>query len=397
MANSIIMPKAGMAMEEGVILRWLVKEGDSVKKGDAVAEIETDKATMKVEAETDGTVLKILVAENETVPATRTIAWLGNPGEEIPAESAASGGEPKTEQEEMTSAMKSTAGENAATPPALAGRVKATPAARKIAREKGIDLAKVIPTGTSGEIRTKDLWEVDGKRTPISASEKNDTRMPLTNIQRTTGKRMFQSHSQIPAVTIHTKADVTGLIEVRNRLRETPNGNITINDLLLKATAAALERHPRINSVLDGDDLVYKGAINLNMAVATDNGLLAPVIRNANLLNIGQISRIAAELVQKGKEGRIEAEELEGGTFTISNIGKFGITSFTPIVNQPQAAILGICAIEDGVRPIEGKVLPYKRMGLSLTFDHRIVDGMEAAQFIACLRELLENPSEILT
>ena len=438
MAESIIMPKAGMAMEEGIILKWFIKEGDSVNKGDVVAEVETDKATMEVEADASGTVLKIIFPENETVEATKPMAWLGEPGESIPeTETIAKKDDQPTESVNDQEASETLSDPSVTTTDTTSGKIKATPAARKTAEDRNISLSQIHATGRSGEIRKIDvesfkqtsatplaqkiadaegidLAGIDGSgikgkvfSSDLSAAEKRtvhtsavsvqpDKRVALTNIQKITGKRMFQSHSEIPVVTINTKADVTELLQVRQQLMAAVNQKITINDFLLKATAIAIEENPGINAVLDGQDLIYKGSINLNMAVATKVGLMVPVIQNANLLSIRQISEKAAVLVQKGKEGKIGLEDLEGGTFTVSNVGMFGITSFTPIINQPQAAILGVCGIEDELVLVDEKVSVSKKMGLSLTFDHRIIDGAESAVFISRLRELLEKPLAIL-
>ena len=407
MTESIIMPKAGMAMEKGVIVKWLIKEGDTVRKGDVVAEVETGKATMEIEAETAGTVLKILFDENETVPVTETLAWLGQPGESIPgiSENCENRGEPKPEKP-ITGTGTADKQKEADSEP-FEGKIKATPAARRIAAKRNIPLAQTSPTGRHGEIRRGDIPLIRQVETEFPTgktiqnnrpllSKRSDTRVPLTNFQKIAGRRLFRSHSEIPAVTIDTRADVTGLLTVRKQLTEALHQKITVNDFLLKATAIALEEHPKMNSVLDGNDLICKGSINLNMAVATDHGVMVPVIRNANLQGMKQISQIAEELIRKGREGRLEPEDLEGGTFTVSNVGMFGITSFTPIINQFQAAILGICGIEKELQLIDGKVVERKKMGLSLTFDHRIVDGMESARFIGRIRGLLENPLTIV-
>jgi pyruvate dehydrogenase E2 component (dihydrolipoamide acetyltransferase) len=440
MAESIIMPKAGMAMEEGIILKWFIKEGDVVNKGDVVAEVETDKATMEVEADGSGTVLKILYPENETVEATKPMAWLGKPGESIPESAVSTSGKTDLQKQAViTTEQISDSNEEQSNAVLVTndGQIKATPAARRVAKERGLSLENIPASGRSGEIRESDVLAfkqtlatplatkmakaegidlsgvqgsgVEGKvfSTDLTATETTarqkvigttieDKRVALTNIQKITGKRMFQSHSEIPVVTINTKADVTELLDIRQRLMAAVDQKITINDFLLKATAIAIEENPRVNSVLDGDDLVYKGSINLNMAVATKIGLMVPVIKSANFLSIRQLSQKAAELVQKGKEGKIRPDDLEGGTFTISNVGMFGITSFTPIINQPQAAILGVCGIEDELKLVDEKVIVCKKMGLSLTFDHRIIDGAESAIFISRIRDLLEKPLAIL-
>jgi pyruvate dehydrogenase E2 component (dihydrolipoyllysine-residue acetyltransferase) len=434
MAESIIMPKTGMSMEEGTIIEWMVKEGDVVSVGDPVAEIETDKSTMELESDYSGTIIKIVHQDGETVPVIKTIAWIGEKGEAIPEEIAA---EDKAEVKKVEADSISSASQQS--DPGMAsdidGRFKATPAARRVASERGVSLSSIQPSGRFGEIREKDVLDLKiTKSTPLAqrmaedqgidlsavkgsghngkifTSDLNtsragqagttpvgeDQRVPLTKIQKITGKRMFQSHSEIPVVSMDTKADVSELMKIRKQLNETLDCRITINDFVLRATALALEENPRINSVLDGDDLIYKSGINLSMAVATKKGLLVPVVRNANILSLRQLSKEAAAIAQRGRDGKLGPDEMEGGTFTVSNIGMYGISSFTPIINQPQAAILGVCAISDKLIMKEGQIESIKEMGLSLTFDHRIVDGAEASIFFSRIRDLLEKPLAIL-
>jgi pyruvate dehydrogenase E2 component (dihydrolipoamide acetyltransferase) len=421
MAYSIIMPKTGMAMEEGIILEWRVAVGDRVERGDIVALIETDKSTMELESDYDGVILSILKQAGETVPVTQVMAWIGKAGEAVP----------KTPPGETKP--------GAGTSPAFIPRqvsadrkLKATPAARKLALDKGIDLSSVTPGGTSGEIRRGDVEKAGSiKATPLarrmaedqgialndvkgsgyngkifsadlgvpiaqSPAPKADTRVPLTNIQRVTGKRMLESRLTIPDVTQHTRADVTKMLALRKELNEKPGIKITVNDFILAAVVKALETNPRLNSLLDGDELIYKGSINLGMAVATERGLLVPVIRNAHTLSLRQLSAQAADLARRAREGRLKTEEMIGGTFTVSNVGMFGVTAFTPIINPPEAAILGVCSVEDELRLEGEKAVNRKIMGLSLTFDHRILDGAGAAVFIQTVKDLLESPAVIL-
>ncbi len=402
MAEAVIMPKTGMAMEEGVITEWLVKEGDRVSIGDPIVEIETDKSSMEVESDCEGTVLKILYDNGTTVPVVQTIAWIGSPGESIPAP-------PNIIKKEDTPAKKLIAAE----------KIKATPAARRVASEKGLPLKDISPSGRNGEIRVADVrstplaWRKaeaegvdltsvegsghDGKifATDLSRPNRN-TRIPLTNIQKITGQRMFQSYTEIPSVSMDTRADVSELLKIRKQLNKNLIEKITINDFVLKATAIALEENPRLNSILDGDDVLIKPSININMAIATEKGLLVPVVNKVNKITLRQLSGKTAELVKKGREGKLNPDDMEGGTFTVSNIGTFGITSFTPIINQPQAAILGVCAVDETLKLVNGEVQSRQVMNLSISFDHRIVDGAEASVFFSRIRELLENPLVIL-
>lgn len=425
MANSIIMPKTGMAMEAGVIVEWRVKAGDQVHKGDIVALIETDKSTMELESDYDGVILAIRGKAGETVPVTKVIAWIGQPGETLPEEAA-----PATDSGQR------------AVSPEEGPRPKAAPAARALAKERGIALSSISPGGRSGEIRRADVAAAGSavKATPLArrmaeaegiplkdlrgsgyggkifsgdlsaplggpaggSPARGDTRVPLTNIQRITGKRMTESRQTIPEVTENTRADVTRMLALRKELNDQLNAagaaaKITVNDFAAAATVKALAAHPRMNSVLDGNELVYKGSVNLGVAVATDRGLLVPVLRNAQDRGLLALSAALADLAAKARGGKLSPDEMSGGTFTVSNVGMYGITAFTPIINPPEAGILGVCAVEDELGLDGERVVSRKKMGLSLAFDHRIVDGADAALFLKTLRELLEAPLLILT
>jgi pyruvate dehydrogenase E2 component (dihydrolipoamide acetyltransferase) len=448
MANSIIMPKTGMAMEEGVIIEWRIKEGDPVKKGDVVALIETDKSTMELESDYDGVILAILGKAGETVPVTKVIAWIGKPGEAVPRDSgpkAVTSSGPAAVPS-GSSAAPASASPAAVSPAALTGdgKTKATPAARALAKEKGLDLAAVAPGGKYGEIRRADVEKTASgsavNATPLARrvaeaegislagiqgsghagkifsadlsaafaargsavlQARPDSRVPLTNIQRITGKRMSESRQTIPEVTENTRADVTRMLAIRKELNDQLNASgvsakITVNDFVLAAAAKALAAHPRMNSVLAGNELIYKGSVNLGLAVATERGLLVPVLRGAQNLGLVAISAAAANLAARAREGKLSPEEMSGGTFTVSNVGMYGITAFTPIINPPEAGILGVCAIEDELKLEGEKVVNRKKIGLSLAFDHRIVDGADSALFLKTIRELLEAPLLII-
>ncbi len=409
-----------MAMEEGTIVEWFVKEGDIVDTGDVLAEIETDKSTMELESDYDGSILKILYEDGSTVPVTETIAWIGKPGEIAPDNPKSTIPEPISDQSsepdriKATPAAKRVAAEkgihlNQVNPTGRHGEireadvlsinpVRATPLAQRVAQSEGLDLFQVQGTGHEGKVFVSDLSSPNSASVDQSAPVENvqDRIVPLTKIQKITGERLLRSHTEIPVVSMDTRADVTKLLGMRKELNETLETKITINDFILKAAAMALKENPRVNSVLDNDNLIYKGSVNLSMAVATDRGLLVPVIRDADKLTIRQLSLKAADMASKGREGKLTPNDMEGGTFTISNIGMYGITSFTPIINQPQAAILGVCAIEEKLTLVDGAVNAVQVMGLSLTFDHRIVDGAEASIFLSRIRELLEKPLAIL-
>lgn len=455
MAGTIIMPKSGMAMEEGVIIKWLKKEGDKIEKGEPVLEVETDKSTMEVEADYEGTLLKIVYNEGDTVPVTEVVGWIGEPGEEIPEAAkkpaaAASGSAgisapaASAADGESTAGADSTAGAAAQAAVSESGRVKATPAARRIAKEKNIDLTSVYPGGKYGEVRAADVAAAKTvKATPLAgriaeregvelaglagsgkdgkifskdiaaalaakraAAEAEDSgagslepeRIKLNNIQRITGKRMLASHLELPPVTVNAEADVTDLLAVRKELNAGGDMHITVNDFVLKAVVRALLKNPRMNASLgaasdtEAAELLLYPYIHLGVAVATPKGLLVPVIRNAERKTLLQLSREMAEIRGKAADGKLNPDDLTGSTFTVSNIGKYGVTSFTPIINQPEAGILGVCAIQDRLARIDGEITDRKILGLSLTFDHRIVDGAESAEFMQTLVGLLEKP-----
>ena len=411
MANSIIMPKTGMAMEEGTILEWKINAGDKVAKGDVVALIETDKATMELESDYDGVILAVLSQAGETVPVTKVIAWVGQAGEAVPDRTEAAKGAAGSNIVNAAAAAKTAANTNS---DIVSGEVsagvpgqgiRATPAARALAKEHGIDLHSIIPTGKFNEIKKASveavLSEAVLSHAPTVSVDRSDTIVPLTNIQKITGRRMTESWQIIPEVTSHMKADVTDMLVLRKELNNSLSvsgkpGKITINDFILTATVKALLAYPRLNSVLDGNNLIYKGNINLGMATATKRGLVVPVIHNAQDYPLLSLSLKAAELSAKAREGSLKSEEMTGGTFTISNIGMFGITSFTPIINSPEAAILGVCAVEDQVKLDGEKLVNRKIIGISLAFDHRIIDGAESSLFLKEIKDILEMPLLIL-
>jgi pyruvate dehydrogenase E2 component (dihydrolipoamide acetyltransferase) len=428
MAEAIIMPKTGMAMEEGTIIEWLVAVGDLIEVGTVVAEIETDKSTMELESDSEGTLLRIDYDAGETVPVTLPIAWVGKTGEELPPEPG----------RQAIPAAGPEAGKQAAPAPQepTPGRVKATPAARKAAAREQIDLHTVAASGRYGEIRERDVraaepkrvtplaarmaeaqqidvrgvsgsgWDgkvfsadlkaADQQKSTVQAAAVEDELVPLTTIQKITGRRMLESSQGIPSVTEHTRADVTSLLAMRAQINEDGAHRLTINDFVLLAVVRALSEHRRMNAVFQGDSLLYKGSIHLGMAVATPRGLLVPVIRDADHYTLSGLSARARDLAENAREGHLSPDELSGSTFSVTNVGMMGITAFTPIINPPEVGILGVCSIEEVLALKEGSVIQKRMMGLSLSFDHRAVDGAEASYFLKAVREYLESPLSML-
>lgn len=454
MAVEIIMPKAGMAMEEGTVIKWLKKIGEHVDSGEPLLEIETDKTSMEVESPAAGYLIKTLKDAGDVVPVTQVIGYLGELNEKVDAaagtpvsaiDSASAGDAAKAAPaEESKAQVVSAAGARKLA--SQGGKVAATPAARRIALEKGIDLGTIAGSGSFGEIKAADVLNVRAvNATPLARRIAEDQNIDLENIRGSgingkirkedlglapaaqkaeaqpavkaeavnTGKptaarkpmkgmrkvimdRMLKSHLEIPPVTLNMKADVTELVALREKLNNTLGMKISINDFILRATAMALSESPNINVSLEGNEVVYKTEINVGMAVALEDGLIVPVIRDADKLSLVQIAAKSKELAGKAKNGGLLPDDYTGGTFTVSNLGMFDVLSFTPIINQPEAAILGACAIDKELKMIDDKIESRSMMGLSLTFDHRLVDGAQAAQFLKKIKLLLQEPLRVV-
>ena len=434
MATEVKLPRLGQGMESGTIVRWLKSEGDPVKKREPLYELDTDKVTQEVEAEADGVLLRIVVAEGEVSVGT-TVAVIGSEGEEVP-ELSGNGGAPAAEarQEEQPAAApqpdgaqmeggrapardeerergraasvpEATATEEAAAQAAPAGpeggdaRVKASPLARRIARERGIDLAAVRGTGPEGRIVAEDVEQAAAAPAaavpaPAAAPAGQVEIVQLTSVRKTIARRLTDAW-QAPVFQLQVDADATRLLWVREqlvaRLRE---GEVkpTVNDVLTRLAAAALVRHPAVNATFTGDEIQRHPAAHVGIAVAAPQGLVVPVIRGAERLSVGEIAAARADLVQRARDGKLTLQDLEGGTFTISNLGMYGIDRFTAVLNPPQVAILAVGAAVE--RPVVsgGEVTVAPMLALTLTCDHRAIDGAEGAEFLQTLQALVETP-----
>lgn len=407
MATEIRMPQFGVSMETGTVAQWLKAEGDTVKAGDALASIETEKLTNDVVSEVDGVLLKIVAQEGEDIPVQGLMAYIGQPGEVLPDAGGMA----------APAAAADTAPAAAEHVPAPAGqmsggRVKASPLARKIAAKLGVDLSQVTPGGTSGRIRADDVraYAAQAPAAPAApaaaapapaaaAAEQmdGDTVEKLSGMRKVVAQRMQQSHTEIPPVTQVTKVDVTALMQFRRELLEKTGKKYSVNDLILKATAKCLAAHPEMLVSFDGSQIIHRAHVNLGMAVALDTGLIVPVIRDADKLSLDALAACAKDLAARAKDGGLTPDDYKGSTFTVSNLGMFGIEMFTPIVNQPDAAILGVTAVEDElVMEADGTISKHQVMRLCCTFDHRAMDGAVEARFGMALRDLLQSPVEIL-
>jgi len=399
-ATEVILPRLGQGMESGTIVRWLKSEGEPVEKGEPLFELDTDKVTQDVEAETSGVLLKIAVAEGE-VPVGRTVAFIGEPGEAVPEPVAVA---PKAEAEQ---AEEQPAAEPApVAQPATNGRLKASPLARRLALERGIDLGSVRGTGPEGRIVAEDVEreESGGRHRSFVSSEPHVEsrvsatglsgieRVPLTNIRKTIARRLTEAW-QIPVFQLQTSADMTRVHALVARLRERdPDVRVTITDVLTKVCAQALMRHREVNAEFTEEAILLHPSANVGLAVAAPQGLVVPVIHGAERLSLTQIARVRADLVGRAREAKLRAEDIEGGTFTISNLGMYAVESFTAVLNPPQAAIVAVGATEDRVVVAGGETAVRPMLTLTATFDHRAVDGAPAAAFLQTLKESLEDP-----
>ena len=371
------MPRLSDSMEEGTVAKWLVEEGGLVARGQPLVEIDTDKATMEYESESDGTLLEILVAEGETAPIGRPIARIGSPSEHGGAE-APTPSTPAPEPERGPSTS----------PTPRGSRVNASPIAKRLAQEHGVDLSSLQGTGPSGMITKEDVEQAAGAGSSAQAAGGPE---PLSRVQRAVARHMVEA-AAVPTFAVEVEIDMTACSELRGSLDPRPS----FNDLVVKACGIALGEHPRVNASYSEQGFRYATEINVGIAVAADDALLVPVIRGADRKSIAEIGAKSRELAERARSGKLTPAELDGGTFTISNLGMHGVRRFEALLNAPQAAILAVGAVEP--RPAvgdNGDILVRPLMSATLVCDHRILYGAEAAVFLARVRELLEDPASL--
>lgn len=384
MATAIVMPKLGLSMKTGTVGKWLKKEGDTIKKGEALVEVMTDKITNKVEAPAAGTLLKIISAKGAKLPVGGLMGVIGEAGEDITAilsaaPSDAAGAAPKAA---------SSSGE----------RVKISPAARKLADDNGIDYNRINGTGPEGRITKEDV-EKAIENGVGSADDRPTTKViPYEGMRRAVGENMQASWTTNAKVTEHVSVDMSGILALRKMINEgaKDKDKISVTALLTKAVARAIEINPIVNITLDGEEVKTLKDINIGMAVAVPDGLIVPVIKNANEKKLAEVNAEINDLAKRGRKNKIDPDEMSGGTFTITNLGGYGsVDWFTPIINPPESAILGVGRTIDKPTVVNGEVVVRPMMGLSLSFDHRIIDGAPAAEWLAVLIKLIENPQKI--
>ena len=436
MATKVSMEALSPTMEEGKLVKWLKNEGDAVKTGDPLAEVETDKAIMELVARGDGVLRKRVLNEGDAAPVGTLVGIIAAADENIdaliggagaaakaPAPAAAPAGAtpapaPPTATPAPAAAAPVAAAPAAAAPapaaeapatPTSGGATRSSPLARRLATERGMDISALKGSGPNGRIVKRDV-EAAGVGSPVSqpagasaqaytaapkrAEAQGDFRdEPLSSIRKVIAKRLGESIGPIPTFYLTAELDLTRVMEMRAAMAELgPEFKVSVNDVLLKATAVALSQHPEVNAHWGGDHIRYHNRVHLGMAVATDDGLIVPVIFDADTKRMSQISREAKELATRARERKLKPEEFTGSTFSVSNLGMFGIDQFTAIINPPEAAIIAIGTSEDKLVVIDGEAVVRKRIRLTMSCDHRIIDGAVGAKFLQTLRRLVENP-----
>jgi pyruvate dehydrogenase E2 component (dihydrolipoamide acetyltransferase) len=418
MASEVRLPRLGQGMEAGTIVKWLKSEGDRVEKGEPLYELDTDKVTQEVEAEASGVLLKIAVAEGE-VPVGQTIAVIGEEGEAVPevdgtgaakveerAEEEGSPGaarEPERERGREASADVGEQETEIKQPVAQrdGGRVKASPLARRIARERGVDLAALSGTGPEGRIVAEDVERAGAQppspAAPAPVSGEVEVEQ-LSSVRRTIARRLTEAW-QAPAFQIAMSADMTRSKELHARLVELAGDEgprPTLTDILTKACAEALMRHRAVNARFGGDSIERYPSADIGLAVAIPDGLVVPVIRGCERLTIAELARARVDVVGRARGGKLRQEDLEGGTFTISNLGMYGVEQFVAVLNPPQAAILAVGAVEERPAARAGELVVRPLMTMTLTCDHRALDGATASDFLRTVKSFLEEPGLML-
>lgn len=417
MAKIITLNKMTDTMSEGVLVKWTVKKGDEVKSGDILAEVETDKATMDLENFEKGTILELLVEEGLSLPVNSPIAIIGKVGEDISAlitqaksgsASSASTQSETTEKEvevsTSSSATPSPVINNAATAPNTEnGRIKISPLAKKLAGDKGIDIQSVNGSGEGGRIIKKDIEnyspaaKASGNQTASSTfGVESYSEVPVSQMRKTIANRLAESKFSAPHFYLTMEIEMNRLLEARERINASGEHKISVNDMIVKASAMALVQNPAVNSSWLGDKIRYNNHVHIGVAVAVDEGLLVPVVRFANHKSLSNISAEVKDFGKKARDKKLQPSDWQGNTFTISNLGMFGIEEFTAIINPPDACILAVGSVKDVLALNDGDIEVKKVMKVTLSCDHRVVDGVVGSKFLQTLKSYLEDPIKML-
>ena len=436
MAEFIVMPKLGFDMREGVLVRWLKEVGEAVNKGDIVAEIESDKATLELESQVTGTLLQTMGAAGDIIPVGANLAIVGEAGEDVsgmngdtPAKKEAPQEEPaakakdkdESKAEPQDKAKAEPKPEAAAATPSAAvsdefpGGVKATPVARRVAKEQNVDLAQVSATGPDGRIRKADveafLQAKPEAKTPAAAAPtpaapkptlavagEDDTEVPATKLRQAIARRMTESKTTVPHFYVTSEIDMEAALALRKQINAMlpDEEKVTVNDLIVKATALALRDYPNLNASFAGDKFVRHNRINIGVAVAVEGGLLTVVGKDTDKTSVSQIAAANKTMIARARSGKVNPNDIEGATFTVSNLGAFDVENFIAIINPPDAAILAVGSARQVPVVKDGQIVIGTMMKVTISADHRVTDGAEAAQYLQKLKSLLENPMRLL-
>ena len=404
--TEVIMPKMGDGMEEGTLLEWLKKDGEKVRSGEIIGSIQTDKATLELESPGSGSLTGFLIKPGDTVPVGVPIALLLKDGEAVPADWGPGKRVAPTEvaATEQAKAEPEVVSASSVAPPAKSGRSKSSPLARKIAEDLGVDLSSVTGSGPGGRIVEKDVRAVAGSGAPKPAApvkvaaSAQDTVVPLNRLRQIIAQRTGHSKQTVPHFYVSVEVDIEKIHALREMFEGEGSGKVSVNDFVVKACAKALQDMPEANATYQGESVLRYGAVHVGIAAAVDDGLLVPVIKNADSKSLREISGEVRELVKKARDGKLHPDEMSGSTFSISNMGMLNVESFSAIINEPNAAIIAIgTARKRVVCDQETDEIEIRwQMNITGSFDHRVLDGAVGAKFINVVKDYLENPSRLL-
>lgn len=411
MAETISMPKLGFDMAEGLLVRWVKQVGENINKGDVLAEIETDKATVEVESSASGVILQLIVDQGTIVPVNAPIAIVGAAGEKVdaPTASAPKAQTPKVEAAPQTQPVAAPVAQAAA--PAASGPVKASPLAKKVAKDNNVNLANVQGTGPGGRVVRKDVEAAlssgpsstnSNRSTPSSIQpvivSYDDKVVPTTKLRQAIGRRLVESKQTIPHFYVTHEYKMEALMDVRKQVNSylPDNEKISVNDFILKATALTLRQFPNLNATLKGNEIVQFGHVNVGVAVTVPGGLMTVVVKDTDQKTLRQISSEVKTMAGRARDGKVKPEDVDGSTFSTSNLGMYDVEEFIAIVNPPEAAILAISSAREVPVVENGQIKAGWRMKATISVDHRVSDGAEAAQFMQALAGFLENPIRML-
>ena len=411
MAETISMPKLGFDMAEGLLVRWVKQVGETINKGDVLAEIETDKATVEVESSASGVVLQLIVDQGTMVPVNAPIAVVGQAGEKVDAPVAAPKAETKAEEKPAAQTAPMAATTTQASTPAESGPVKASPLARKVAKDNGVNLASVQGTGPGGRVTRKDVEAAlaggatstsTRPSTPVSTTQvvvsTEDKVVPTTKLRQAIGRRLVESKQTIPHFYVTHEYKMEAVMEMRKKINAYlgDNEKVSVNDFIIKATALTLRQFPNLNATIKGNEIIQFGHVNVSVAVTVPGGLMTVVVKDADVKSLRQISGEIKSMAARARDGKVKPEDVDGSTFSTSNLGMYDVEEFIAIVNPPEAGILAIGSAKETPVVVNGEIKIGSRMKATISVDHRVSDGAEAAQFMQKLAEFLENPVRML-